>query len=204
MKIGDRIKQRRIELSMSQIELAEKASISKQTLYKYENNIVTNIPSRNIEMLAHILDTTPAYLMGWETDMPEFPGAGKKIRESLNKKRMTIDDLSKSTGIPYHLLRACVEDDAPLHVSFFLKAMSFLNPKDPDVQKLCKKYSSSEDQARLLLKELKEKRTLKSDEEVEREKQWKIILELMGDDFNSIELEEIKQFVEFIKSKRKN
>lgn len=68
MRIGDRIKQRRIELGMSQIELAEKVRISKQTLYKYENNIVTNIPSKNIEILAHMLETTPAYLMGWEPE----------------------------------------------------------------------------------------------------------------------------------------
>ena len=68
MKIGDRIKEKREEKSMSQVDLANKINVSKQTLYKYENNIVTNIPSDKIELLAKFLDTTPAYLMGWEDE----------------------------------------------------------------------------------------------------------------------------------------
>lgn len=87
MKIGDRIKQRRIELNMTQIELAEKANISKQTLYKYENNIVTNIPSRNIEILARILDTTPAYLMGWEDEY--------SIEEKISKSYQKLGSLQR-------------------------------------------------------------------------------------------------------------
>ena len=39
MTVGDRIKYRRNELDISQVDLAEKAKISKQRLYKYENNI---------------------------------------------------------------------------------------------------------------------------------------------------------------------
>ena len=51
---------------MPQVELAEKVSISKQTLYKYENDIITNIPSDKIEAIASVLNVTPAYLMGWD------------------------------------------------------------------------------------------------------------------------------------------
>ena len=66
MTKGQRIKQRREELNLKQIELAEKVHISKQTLYKYENDIITNIPSNKLEEIAAALDTTPDYLMGWE------------------------------------------------------------------------------------------------------------------------------------------
>lgn len=66
MKIGDRIKIRREELGITQTELAASIHSTKQTIYKYENSIVTNIPSDKIEMLAQVLHTTPAYLMGWE------------------------------------------------------------------------------------------------------------------------------------------
>lgn len=66
MTKGQRIRARREELNMGLTELAEKTHILKQTLYKYENEIVTNIPSDKIEVLAKALDTTPAYLMGWE------------------------------------------------------------------------------------------------------------------------------------------
>lgn len=66
MTIGDRIRKLRIASNLSQVELAQKAEISKQTLYKYETNIVTNIPSDKIELLAKILQTSPCHLMGWD------------------------------------------------------------------------------------------------------------------------------------------
>lgn len=50
--IGDRIKNLRESINVLQTELAEKIGVSKQTLYKYENNIVTNIPSYKIELIA--------------------------------------------------------------------------------------------------------------------------------------------------------
>ena len=66
MTIGQRIKSRREQLNIGQSELAEKVGVSKQTLYKYENDIVTNIPSDKVEKISYYLETTPAYLMGWE------------------------------------------------------------------------------------------------------------------------------------------
>ena len=59
------------------MDLAEKAKISKQRLYKYENNIVTNIPSDVLEVIAYHLEVSPAYLMGWdEKPAEELQGMG--------------------------------------------------------------------------------------------------------------------------------
>lgn len=69
MTKGERIKELRERYGLSQVELALKIGVSKQTLYKYENNIVTNIPSDKIELLARALGTTPAYLMGWDDSL---------------------------------------------------------------------------------------------------------------------------------------
>ena len=66
MTVGDRIKQKRLEKGIGQTELADKCSISKQTLYKYETNIVTNIPLSKITDIANALNVSEAYLMGWE------------------------------------------------------------------------------------------------------------------------------------------
>lgn len=68
MTIGDRIKSRRVELGIMQSDLANRANITKQTLYKYENNLITNIPASKIVQLAKILNVSPTYLMGWERD----------------------------------------------------------------------------------------------------------------------------------------
>lgn len=65
---GERIKKLRSACNLTQTELANKIGVSKQTLYKYENNIITNIPSDKIELLALFLNTSEAYLMGWAKD----------------------------------------------------------------------------------------------------------------------------------------
>ena len=65
MTVGERIKKIRQQNAISQTELANACKISKQTLYKYENNIITNIPFDKIELIADCLSTSPSYIMGW-------------------------------------------------------------------------------------------------------------------------------------------
>lgn len=67
MTVGERIKEVREKIGMSQVDFADKINVSKQTLYKYENNLITNIPSDKIEAAAELGNVSPAYLMGWET-----------------------------------------------------------------------------------------------------------------------------------------
>lgn len=79
MTIGERIKSIRDRLHISQVDFADKLNISKQTLYKYENNIITNIPSDKIEAIAIIGNVSPAYIMGWEDSEPPSDTKGVVI-----------------------------------------------------------------------------------------------------------------------------
>ena len=65
MTVGERIKELRIQSGLSQVDFADKINVSKQTLYKYENNIITNIPYAKIEAAAKLGNVSPSYLMGW-------------------------------------------------------------------------------------------------------------------------------------------
>lgn len=76
MTKGERIKLLREKANMTQEELAKLLNTTKQTIYKYEQSVVTNIPSDRVERIAEVLNTTPAYIMGWESDKPE---TSKKI-----------------------------------------------------------------------------------------------------------------------------
>lgn len=96
--IGDRIKTLRNNLGISQTEFANKIGISKQTLYKYENNIVTNIPSAKIEQMALFLCTTPAYLMGWSNEVSSVPA---------DKPPINIIPLPKTYKVPLLGTIAC-------------------------------------------------------------------------------------------------
>lgn len=68
MTIGEKIRFLRVKNGLSQETLAKSLKTTKQAIYKYENGIVTNIPLEKIEILSSILNTTPAYLMGWEEE----------------------------------------------------------------------------------------------------------------------------------------
>jgi transcriptional regulator with XRE-family HTH domain len=68
MTIGKRIRTERIERKISQEELAKALSTTKQAIYKYENDIVTNIPMDKVAKIAELFNVTPAYLMGWDDD----------------------------------------------------------------------------------------------------------------------------------------
>lgn len=66
---GSILKSLREEKNMTQEELGKCINSTKQTIFKYENNIVKNIPMDKIQMLSTVLGCTPAYLMGWETEI---------------------------------------------------------------------------------------------------------------------------------------
>ena len=85
MNLASKVKQRRIELGLSQEELAKKMGYSSRTsINKIENG--RPVSQKIIVRLAEALETTPAYLMGWEDNLE------KKAEEF---KPYTIETLKK-------------------------------------------------------------------------------------------------------------
>jgi len=73
MTKGERIKKLRIEKGITQEEMAKALKTTKQTISKYENGVVTNIPSDRVEAMSKLLETTPEYILGWEKKVEESP-----------------------------------------------------------------------------------------------------------------------------------
>lgn len=63
-----KLKELRKSLGMTLDELAERVGTSKQTIHRYENGVITNVPPEKVESLAVALGTTPQELMGWEEE----------------------------------------------------------------------------------------------------------------------------------------
>ena len=63
--IGSRIRCARERADITQDQLGRLCGTTKQTIFKYENGIVTNIPMDKISLIAKILNVNPCYLMGW-------------------------------------------------------------------------------------------------------------------------------------------
>lgn len=68
LKIGERIKQRRLSLNLSVDDLAVKINKNRATIYRYENGDIENLPINILEPLANALHTTPSYLLGWTNE----------------------------------------------------------------------------------------------------------------------------------------
>ena len=76
MSIAQRIKENREARNMSQSVLAELIGTTKQTIYKYENEIVTNIPLDKLEKIASAFDMRVVDLLGVESEGLDAPTAG--------------------------------------------------------------------------------------------------------------------------------
>lgn len=76
MNIGQRIRERRLELNMTQEELAKAMNYkSKSTINKIELGI-NDIPLSKVVEFADVLKTSPSYLMGWDGE----DGGSKNIQ----------------------------------------------------------------------------------------------------------------------------
>lgn len=71
VNIGQRIQERRKELNLSIEEIAKRLNKNRTTVYRYERGDIGNLPLETLKPLAEILETTPAYLMGWEDKTDE-------------------------------------------------------------------------------------------------------------------------------------
>lgn len=98
MTVGDRIKAKREELGLSQIELAKKMNVSRQAISKaelHDNNITTE----KVRKFADALGCTPAFLMGWTEDNPIVQKATldakrqKKIDQLTDQELQLVDNL---------------------------------------------------------------------------------------------------------------
>ena len=92
MSIGQKIKQARERLDMTQAALARLCKTTKQTIYKYENEVVTNIPYEKIVLLSKALSVSPSYLFGWEKNSPDELQLTEGERTLLNLFRQVPED----------------------------------------------------------------------------------------------------------------
>lgn len=72
--ISDNLKRLRKAKKMTLEELAERLGTSKQTIHRYENGVIANVPRRKVEQLAAALGVTPSALMGWKDDYADVKG----------------------------------------------------------------------------------------------------------------------------------
>lgn len=66
MTTGERLKNLRIRSKLTLQQAGDLIGITKQNLFKYEADTITNIPIDKLEKLSEIYNTTPIEILGWE------------------------------------------------------------------------------------------------------------------------------------------
>jgi len=75
MEMSEKIKFLRMKNKLTLEEVGNKVGVGKSTVRKWESGQIANMRRDKIAKLAEALNTTPAYLMGWEeSSAPAIPG----------------------------------------------------------------------------------------------------------------------------------
>ena len=93
VELYENIKKRRMELGMTQTELANKVGYSDKGMISKVENGKVDIPQSLILKFAKALDTTPGYLMGWSDEASTLVEAPKRQgdrEEALNEYAKTL------------------------------------------------------------------------------------------------------------------
>lgn len=79
MTTGQNIKKYRLQRKMTLEELSKEIGVSTQAIFKYENDIVTNIPLERLELLCKVLKVKPQQLISWADDTNKSSISSVKI-----------------------------------------------------------------------------------------------------------------------------
>jgi transcriptional regulator with XRE-family HTH domain len=110
MKIGSKLRELREARNMSLDDVARLCKTTRQTIYKYENGIVTNIPYDRIILLSKALSPAPAALFGFSPD---------------GENKISLDGLELTEGeIAFiRLLRRIPAEDKPIVIERILSEL---------------------------------------------------------------------------------
>lgn len=100
--VANRIRSCREEIGLSVDELAEIIGKNRATVYRYENGYIEDIPISVVRRLAEVLQTDPAYLVGWRGENAcstacNFGDLLKLYRESRGLSQQALADLLGTT-----------------------------------------------------------------------------------------------------------
>lgn len=107
MTIQEKIKTRRIELGMSQADLADKIGKSRGFISKIERHLIAPVSYEIIVNIANALDTTPEYLMNWHK--PDEPPTVEDWDAEYNSDGKLADEVKLIEGVEKQWGKSAVE-----------------------------------------------------------------------------------------------
>lgn len=85
MEIYQKLKERRKELGLTMLEIAQKIGVSEATVSRWESGDIANMKRDKIVALSNALQVNPSFIMGWEDKPEECNSPKPKITEDIDK-----------------------------------------------------------------------------------------------------------------------
>lgn len=122
LELYTNIKKRRKELGLTQTDLALKLGYAdKSMIAKIESGKV-DLAQSKIVAFADVLETTPAYLMGWEDIKPIYPGNLIPLSKKPTKKVPLVGTIACGTPIlAEQNISEYIDMDNDIHADFALR-----------------------------------------------------------------------------------
>ena len=106
--IGEKIKQRRLELHMSLEDVARQIGVAKSTVYRYETEATRSVGLDKVDAQAKALQVSPGYLMGWEEKESD---TYYQLKTTLQELDLSEDDVAFLTSMAQKIARRKREDE---------------------------------------------------------------------------------------------
>ena len=157
--IGSRIKQRRLELNLTQPYVAEKMGVTASTILRYENGSIDNTKKMVLEGLSEALHVSIEWLKG-ETDEYETDITDKKellIRDAMSDilKQLPLDLNKTEDAFSKDLLLLMLKQYELFLDSFQFACKNYKgNTKDADIAKVMGFESKDEYNEIMFLREI--------------------------------------------------
>lgn len=134
--VGKRIKERREELNISVADLAERLSMSKATIHRYENGEIKNIKVPVAMAIAHELKVSAAWLLGKTEHKQQYESQELAVRykEITNVVQDLIIYLSYRADLTLHG-KTLSEGDRKSMIAVFELLMKLAGQKYGDEEK---------------------------------------------------------------------
>ena len=95
--MAQRIRKLRLEQGLTLEQVASKVGVGKSTVRKWETGIIANMRRDKIAALANALQTTPAYLMGWEELV------ASEAEEARSGRRTAKEEIFRTHGTEHSI-----------------------------------------------------------------------------------------------------
>lgn len=112
--IGERIKNRRLELGYTQEELSKKLGYkNRSSVNQMENS--TELPLKKVTKPANALNVSPSYIMGWDVSINQSNNSGSISNNIGSEDKSSYKDSNTTTNNYYGGCKPCDEVEENKH-----------------------------------------------------------------------------------------